>query len=69
MPFVSILDGDTRIFDKDGSTTVPLLFNGISVNDDLSNSFTRNEPNGEASALEALAQQSLNQSTKGYVAQ
>lgn len=66
MPFVSILDGDTRIFDKDGSTTVPLLFNGISVNDDLSNPFSRGEPNGDASALETLAQQTSAQSNKDY---
>ncbi|MCK4705261.1 MAG: hypothetical protein KAT90_07275, partial [Gammaproteobacteria bacterium] len=66
MPFVSILDGDTRIFDKDGSATVPLLFNGISVNSDLENPFTRSTPNGAAVELEALAQQTTAESTKDF---
>ena len=60
MPFVSIEDGDTRIFDKDGNTTLPVLFNGISLNTDLSNPFTRREINGEETAdLDALVQQQL----------
>lgn len=42
MPFVSILDGDTRVFDKGDSGSLPLLFNGISVKEDLSNPFSRN---------------------------
>ena len=41
MPFVSVLDGATRIFDKDTDVTVPLLFNGISVNSELGNPFSR----------------------------
>ena len=69
MPFVSILDGDTRIFDKDGSTAVPLLFNGISLGSDLRNPFSRNTPNGTAlqiEALETLAKQTTDQDTKDY---
>lgn len=42
MPFVSILDGDTRVFDKGDGGPLPLLFNGISVNESLSNPFSRN---------------------------
>lgn len=42
MPFVSILDGDTRIFDKGNSAPLPLIFNGVSLGEDLSNPFSRN---------------------------
>ena len=72
MPFVSVLDGDTRIFDKDSSVTVPLLFNGISVNDRLGNPFSRNIPNpgadpvAEEAAIDAIVQKSLNESTRDY---
>jgi hypothetical protein len=69
MPFVSILDGDTRVFDKDGSVTIPTLFAGISVDTDLGNPFTRSTPNGneaELSALEVLAQQTTAQANKDY---
>jgi hypothetical protein len=71
MPFVSVLDGDTRIFDKDTSVTVPLLFNGISVNDRLGNPFSRNVPNAtdqvtEDAMMEALVQKTLNQDPRNY---
>jgi hypothetical protein len=72
MPFVSVLDGDTRIFDKDSAVTVPLLFNGISVDSDLENPFSRNIPNpgadpaAEEAALDAIVQNSLNESGKDY---
>lgn len=72
MPFVSIQDGDTRIFDKDSNVTVPLLFNGISVNTSLGNPFSRSVPNpggdpaAEDAAMEALVQQHLNESGKSY---
>jgi len=71
MPFVSIQDGDTRIFDNDGSVTVPLLFSGISVNTELGNPFDRSTPNGdsvEVEALETLAQQTTAQSSNDYTA-
>jgi len=71
MPFVSIQDGDTRIFDNDGSVTVPLLFTGISVDTELGNPFDRDEVNGNATdapALEELAQQTTAQSTNDYSA-
>jgi len=68
MPFVSIQDGDTRIFDNDGSVTVPLLFTGISVDTELGNPFDRSAPNGDASDLETLAQQTTAQSTNDYSA-
>jgi hypothetical protein len=75
MPFVSVLDGDTRIFDKDSSVTVPLLFNGISVNSELGNPFSRKGPNAnsdpvvaasEDAMIEAIVQKSLNESTRDY---
>ncbi|MBE9564143.1 MAG: hypothetical protein IMF17_02780 [Proteobacteria bacterium] len=72
MPFVSISDGDTRIFDKDSSVTVPLLFGGISVDTELDNPFSRNIPNpgadpaAEEAALDAIVQQSVNESGKDY---
>jgi len=67
MPFVSIEDGDTRIFDKDGNTTLPVLFNGISLNRDLTNPFTRREINGEETAdLDALVQQQLANDARNY---
>lgn len=72
MPFVSVLDGDTRIFDKDSAVPVPLLFNGISVDSDLDNPFSRNIPNpgadpvAEEAALDAIVQSSLNESTRDY---
>ncbi len=72
MPFVSILDGDTRIFDKDSSVSVPLLFNGISVSQDLSNPFTRDLPNpvadpvAENKMLDTLVQKSIAESGRNY---
>jgi len=72
MPFVSVLDGDTRIFDKDSSVTVPLLFNGISVDSALNNPFSRSIPNpgadpvAEEAALDAIVQKSLNESSRDY---
>lgn len=72
MPFVSVLDGDTRIFDKDNSVSVPLMFNGISVNDRLGNPFSRTiannsgDPVAEEAALDALVQQSTTESGRDY---
>lgn len=72
MPFVSVLDGDTRIFDKDSGASVPLMFNGISVNDRLGNPFSRTiannsgDPVNEEAALDAIVQQSINESGKDY---
>ncbi len=71
MPFVSVLDGDTRIFDKDTSVTVPLLFNGISVNSELGNPFSRSIQNSsdqvaEDAMMEALVQKTLNQDPRNY---
>ena len=72
MPFVSISDGDTRIFDKDSSVTVPLLFNGISVDTALGNPFSRSVPNAgadpvaEDAMMEALVQKTLNQDPRNY---
>jgi len=72
MPFVSILDGDTRVFDKDSSVSVPLLFNGISVSQDLSNPFTRDLPNpvadpvAENEMLDTLVQKSIAESGRNY---
>ena len=72
MPFVSISDGDTRIFDKDSSVTVPLLFNGISLDTELDNPFSRNirnpvaDPAAEEAAIDAIVQQSVNESGKDY---
>lgn len=45
MPFVSISDGNTRVFDKGDSAPLPGLFNGVSVNEFLRNPFTRNIDN------------------------
>jgi len=73
MPFVSVLDGDTRIFDKDSKVTVPLLFNGISANSDLDNPFSRPTSSDgrvadptEDAMFEAMAQKTISQSTKDY---
>lgn len=72
MPFVSVLDGDTRIFDKDSNVTVPLLFNGISVNSNLGNPFSRDIPNpgtdpvAEEAAIDELVQKSVTESGKDY---
>jgi len=71
MPFVSISDGDTRIFDKDTSVTVPLLFNGISVNTELGNPFSRSVPNAgdpiaEDAMLDALVQKTTGQDPRNY---
>lgn len=66
MPFVSISDGDTRVFDKDSSGNIPLTFNGVSVNTSLGNPFSRSLPNGAADELELLAQQTTAQSTKDF---
>ena len=71
MPFVSISDGDTRIFDKDTSVTVPLLFNGISVNTELGNPFSRSIPNAtdpvaEDAMLDALVQKTIGQDPRNY---
>jgi len=71
MPFVSVLDGDTRIFDKDSGVTVPLLFNGISVNDSLGNPFSRSvqgavDPVAEDAIMETLVQKTLNKDSRNY---
>jgi len=73
MPFVSVLDGDTRIFDKDTSVTVPLLFNGISVNAELGNPFSRPySGDGRANSqsdedvFDALVQKTLDQDSRNY---
>ncbi len=71
MPFVSILDGDTRIFDKDTNVTVPLLFNGVSLSSSLDNPFTRSIENAgdseaEDAMFEALVQKTLNQDPRDY---
>ncbi len=78
LPFVSILDGDTRVFDKgDSGDVLPLLFNGISVNEDLSNPFTRDISNlgtgsspltdeEESALLDDLVKQSLSESSKDF---
>jgi len=73
MPFVSISDGDTRIFDKDSSVTVPLLFNGISVNTELGNPFTRrrsgdgrSNSDADDAVFDAMVQKSMAQTTRNY---
>ncbi len=75
MPFISISDGDTRIFDKGDSDPLPLLFNGISVNDDLSNPFTRNidslsggslTPEEKSALLDDLANQTTAADPRDY---
>lgn len=63
MPFVSITDGDTRIFDKDSGVSVPLIFNGISVNSNLSNPFERDN---EITELDALARRRQREYRNNY---
>ncbi len=73
MPFVSISDGDTRIFDKDSGVTVPLLFNGISVNTELGNPFTRrrsgdgrSNSDADDAVFDALVKKSMAQTNQDY---
>lgn len=75
MPFISIADGDTRVFDKGDSAPLPLLFNGVSVKEDLSNPFTRNIDSLAGGALtkeeksaifDDLVSQTVSADTKDY---
>ena len=73
LPFVSVLDGDTRIFDKDADVNVPLMFNGISVNSELGNPFSRRRTSdGRANSdsddafFDALVSKTLSQSSRNY---